>query len=106
MIPEITPQELADRLKSETPPLLIDVRQPNEFRFCRIEGAQLKPLGDIEDWAEELDKEADIVLQCHTGARSGQATAYLKSLGFKRVANLRGGIEAWSRQVDPNVPRY
>lgn len=106
MLPEISAKDLADKLKSPNPPLLIDVREPNEFRFCRIEGAQLKPLGDIEDWAEELDKDVEIVLQCHTGARSGHATMYLKQLGFKRVANLRGGIEAWSSQVDPNVPRY
>ncbi len=106
MVPEITAQALAEKLKSEQPPLLVDVREPHEFRFCRIEGAQLKPLGDIEDWAKELDQEAEIVLQCHTGMRSAHATAYLKSLGFKRVANLRGGIEAWSVTVDPEVPLY
>jgi len=106
MIPEITAQDLAEKLKSPSPPLLIDVREPREFRFCRIEGAALKPLGEIERWAQELDPNTEIVLQCHTGVRSGQATAYLKSLGFQQVANLRGGIDAWSVLVDQDVPRY
>ncbi len=106
MVPEINPKELAEKLKGPNPPLVIDVREPNEHRFCRIEGAQLKSLGDIMDWAQELDKEAEIVLQCHSGMRSGQATAYLRSLGFQHVANLRGGIDAWSVMVDPDVPRY
>ena len=106
MVPEITPQTLKEKLQAEKPPLIIDVREPHEYRFCHIEGAQLKPLGDIEDWAQELDPEAEIVLQCHTGVRSAHATAYLKSLGFKQVTNLRGGIDAWSVAVDPEVPRY
>lgn len=106
MVPEINPVALAEKLAGSSPPLLIDVREPNEYRFCHIEGAQLKPLGDIEDWARELDKETEIVLQCHSGMRSGQATAYLRRLGFKHVANLRGGIDAWSVMVDPDVPRY
>ena len=106
MVPEITPKALDEKLKSDTPPLVIDVREPHEYRFCHIEGALLKPLGDIEDWAQELDKEAEIVVQCHSGMRSAHATAYLKHLGFKRVANLRGGIDAWSVLVDPQVPRY
>jgi adenylyltransferase/sulfurtransferase len=106
MLPEITVKNLAEKLKGPNPPVLIDVREPHEHRFCRIEGAQLKPLGEIEAWAESLDPEAEIVLQCHTGVRSAHATLYLKQLGFKRVANLRGGIEAWSTEVDPDVPRY
>ena len=106
MLPEITVKNLAEKLKGPNPPVLIDVREPHEHRFCRIEGAQLMPLGEIEAWAERLDPEAEIVLQCHTGVRSAHATLYLKQLGFKRVANLRGGIEAWSTEVDPDVPRY
>jgi rhodanese-related sulfurtransferase len=106
MVPEISPRELAEKLAAESPPHIIDVREPHEFRYCRIAGADLKPLGEIYTWARDLDPEAEIVLQCHTGVRSAQATAYLRSLGFKRVFNLRGGIDAWSAQVDPTVPRY
>ena len=106
MIPEINAPELAKRLALPNPPIVIDVREPNEYHYCRIEGAQLKPLGAIMQWASELDREAEYVLQCHSGFRSGQATGYLQSVGFKRVFNLRGGIDAWSTLVDPNVPRY
>jgi rhodanese-related sulfurtransferase len=106
MVPEITPVQLAERLAGEQPPLLIDVREPDEYEYCRIEAAQLKPLGDIAHWAAELDRDAEIVCQCHTGYRSGQAAQYLTRLGFKHVYNLRGGIDAWSVQVDPTVARY
>jgi rhodanese-related sulfurtransferase len=106
MVPEIHPLELSQRLAQPNPPAIIDVREPDEFQYAHIEGALLKPLGDMEQWARELDHEAEYVLQCHSGGRSGQATAYLQSLGFKRVFNLRGGIDAWSRLVDPSIPRY
>ena len=106
MIPEITVRELADKLKSSTPPLVIDVREPFEYEIAHIAGAQLKPLGEIMAWASEFDKEAEIVLQCHTGSRSMYAAQFLQRLGFKHVTNLKGGIEAWSVQVDPSVPRY
>lgn len=106
MIPEINAVELAQRLAQPSPPTLIDVREADEYAYCRIEGAQLKPLGEIEQWSGELDREAEYVLQCHSGGRSGHATGYLQHLGFKHVFNLRGGIDAWSRLVDPNIPRY
>ena len=106
MISELTSLELAEKLKGSAPPLLIDVREPHEHRYCRIEGAQLRPLGRIMTWARDLDPEAEIVLQCHTGYRSYQAAQYLQRLGFKRLFNLEGGIDAWSEEVDPSVPRY
>jgi rhodanese-related sulfurtransferase len=106
MVPEISVQELAEKLRGATPPLVIDVREPHEYAYCRINGAVLKPLGQIATWARDLDPQAEIVLQCHTGVRSWQAAAYLQRLGFQHVTNLTGGIEAWSLHVDPNVPRY
>jgi rhodanese-related sulfurtransferase len=106
MLPEITPRELDAKLKGPNPPLLIDVRDADEFAFNRIEGAQHKPLAQIAAWAKELDPEAEIVLHCHVGARSGQATLYLQRLGFKHVYNLKGGIDAWSLQIDPDIERY
>lgn len=106
MIPEVTPQQLAEKLKGPNPPLLIDVREPHEHAHCHIEGAQLKPLGGIMLWIRELDPEAEIVFQCHTGVRSAQAAGYARSLGFKHVFNLKGGIDAWSVMIDPEVPRY
>ncbi|MCC7361695.1 MAG: hypothetical protein IT317_19580 [Anaerolineales bacterium] len=106
MLPQISVHELAARLTGPNPPLLIDVRDADEFAFCRIAGAQHKPLMLIAVWAKELDPQAEIVLQCHVGVRSAQAARYLHRLGFLRVYNLRGGIDAWALQVDPNLKRY
>jgi rhodanese-related sulfurtransferase len=106
MLPEISARDLAEKLKGPNPPVVVDVREPHEFAYCRLPGAQLKPLGQIATWAAELDPEAEIVLLCHSGARSAHATLYLRRLGFKNTHNLRGGIDAWSLQVDPSVPRY
>ncbi len=106
MPPEVTVAELAEKLKSANPPLLIDVRQANEFAYCRIPGAELRPLGEIQTWSRDLDPEAEIVLQCHTGIRSAQAANYLARLGFKHVYNLEGGIDAWAAEIDPDMPRY
>jgi rhodanese-related sulfurtransferase len=106
MLPEITVRQLEDKLNSDQPPLLIDVRDADEFAFCRIEGAQHKPLAQIAQWAQELDRDAEIVLQCHVGGRSAQATQYLQRLGFTHVYNLKGGIDAWALQIDPDVERY
>lgn len=106
MIPEITARGLADRLRGPNPPRLIDVREPNEWQLCRIPGAELRPMSQILDWLAELDPAAETVLQCHTGVRSWQVAHYLQALGFTNVINLRGGIEAWSLEVDPSVPRY
>ncbi len=103
---EMTVQELADRIKAGTAPIIIDVREPDEYAHARIEGAVLKPLGGIYQWSQELDKEQEYVLQCHTGARSFQAAYLLERMGFKKVANLVGGIDDWSRRIDSNVPRY
>ena len=99
-------KELADRIKAGNAPLIIDVREPNEYAYARIPGAVLKPLGDFREWAQELDKDREYVLQCHTGSRSWQAAYLLERMGFTQVYNLSGGIEAWSMHVDPSVPRY
>lgn len=106
MFPEITSRQLAEKLKSPHPPLVIDVREPYEFAYCHIVGAQLKPLGQIAFWAKTLDSEAELVLYCHVGERSALATAYLQKQGFQRALNLAGGIDAWAAEVEPDMPRY
>lgn len=103
---EINVKQLAEQIKDGTVPTLIDVREPNEFAFARIPGAVLKPLGEFREWAQELDKNQAYVLYCHTGSRSWQATYLLERMGFTKVINLSGGIEAWSLHVDPSTPRY
>ena len=85
---------------------LIDVREPSEHRTCRIEGAELKPLGQIAQWMAELKPTEEVVLHCHHGGRSERACAFLAQQGFTNVKNLVGGIDAWSVKVDPSVPRY
>ncbi len=106
MVEDITPQQLVEKLKGPNPPLVIDVREPYEHTFCRIAGAQLRPLGQIAFWAKTLDPEVEMVLYCHVGERSTWATAYLQNLGFKRALNLAGGIDAWATEVEPGMPRY
>jgi len=88
--------------------LLLDVREPAEWAKARIEGAQLVPLGQLEARLAELSdwKDGRIVAHCHLGGRSARACEILTRAGFTNVANLVGGIDAWSLTVDPNVPRY
>jgi adenylyltransferase/sulfurtransferase len=86
---------------------LIDVREPSEYGVARIEGAELRPLGQIMTWAQSLpDKGEEIVVHCHHGMRSDRACQYLAAQGFNNVKNLIGGIDEWSLKVDPSVPRY
>ncbi len=103
---EITVEELSKRMKSGTAPTLIDVRERFEYDFAHIEGAVLKPLPDLMEWAGELNKDQEYIMQCHTGSRSAYATMALTQMGFKQVKNLVGGIAEWSAQIDPNVPQY
>ncbi len=103
---EITPRELADRIAGGTRPVLIDVREPREWELARIEGARLIPLGTLEAAMGSLDRTADIVVYCKSGARSAKAVEQLRAAGFARVRNLAGGIRRWSDEIDPSVPRY
>jgi len=86
--------------------LLIDVREPHEYKICNIPGAKLIPLGEVPQRLHELDKAADIVVHCKMGGRSARACGILKQAGFTRVRNMKGGILAWSDRVDPSVPKY
>ncbi|MCC2548428.1 rhodanese [Hymenobacter sp. BT175] len=107
MLPELTPEDLHRRLQQGENLQLIDVREPEEFEYCRIEGSRLISLGDIPAHAEELPTDRPVVLICHHGVRSGQALAYLQHRhGFTNLLNLRGGIHAWSVRVDPSVAVY
>jgi rhodanese-related sulfurtransferase len=103
----ITVEELKARRDAGEKFRLIDVREESEYRTAKIEGSELKPLGQIANWANELaDKGEEIVLHCHHGMRSDRACQYLAAQGFTNVKNLIGGIDEWSLKVDPSVPRY
>lgn len=86
--------------------LLIDVREPHEYQIARIPGAKLIPLGELPKHLNELDREAEIVAHCKSGARSQKAVDLMKQNGFKNVRNMIGGITAWSDKVDQTVPKY
>src|SRR5690348_1297170 len=86
--------------------VLIDVREPHEYKICNIPAAKLIPLGEVTQRLHELDKNADIVIHCKSGMRSDKACGILKQAGFPHVRNMKGGILAWSDKVDPSVPKY
>jgi adenylyltransferase/sulfurtransferase len=98
--------ELARRLERNEDLVLIDVREPHEFEIAKIPGAKLIPLNSLPARLAELDSSRDIVLHCHHGQRSMRALEYLHRSGFRKLRNLQGGIDAWSLEVDPTVPRY
>ena len=104
---EITATELKEKLDKGEDVQLIDVRQPDEYEFARIEGAKLIPLGEIVQRMDELDESKETILQCKMGGRSATAIQFLNRAGFKgKMMNLRGGITAWSNEVDPKIPKY
>jgi rhodanese-related sulfurtransferase len=104
---EITAEQVKAKLDSGDTFLLLDVREPWEFETARIEGAKLMPMGDVPTRAQqELDPEGAIVVICHHGVRSMNVTAWLRQQGFEKAQSMRGGIDAWSRSVDPKVPVY
>jgi rhodanese-related sulfurtransferase len=91
---------------SREPPVLLDVREPWEFEKARIEGSQLVPMREVPARVGEIDDGREVVAICHHGGRSMQVALFLEKQGFRRVHNLVGGIDAWSRAVDPSVPTY
>ena len=105
-VPTITAPELKAKMDRKEPFVLVDVREPYEYEICRIPGSKLIPVGELPARLSELDTADEIVLQCKSGARSARALHILQEAGFRKLANLRGGITAWADQVDPAVPKY
>jgi rhodanese-related sulfurtransferase len=104
---EISPTEVKKRLDEDANLQLIDVRQPNEHEFARIKGSKLIPLGEVLSRTKELDSSRDLILYCKMGGRSAQAADALIRSGYQgKVYNMKGGITAWSNEVDPSVPKY
>jgi rhodanese-related sulfurtransferase len=104
----ITASELAGLLKLPDPPRLLDVREREEFEIVALPGARLAPLGQIPALIEQIAdwKDEAVVVYCHHGIRSMHAINFLAHAGFTNLTNLSGGIDAWSREVDPKAPRY
>ncbi len=105
-IPGISAHELKQKMDAREAFDLIDVREPFEYEIARIEGAKLIPLREIAGRADELQREQTIVVHCHSGGRSAEAVRLLQQRGFTNIYNLEGGIDAWSDQIDPSVPKY
>jgi sulfur-carrier protein adenylyltransferase/sulfurtransferase len=104
-VPEITPKELKSRLDKGDELFILDVREPHEYQICNL-GGKLIPLGEISRRAHELDSSREIVVHCRSGKRSAEAAEFLRGAGFRKLLNLKGGILAWSDEVDPSVPKY
>jgi len=105
---EIGVAEYAVLRSQANAPILLDVREPDEYATAKIEGSILLPLGEITSRVQQVlpDKSVHIVVQCHHGMRSARAAEYLKTIGYSQVQNLTGGIAAWSAEIDPAVPKY
>ena len=106
---EISPREVADLQRSGKPILLIDVREPNEWAISRIEGASLVPMNTVPANLQSLEGQADssdLIVYCHHGVRSLQVVAWLREKGIENCLSMSGGLDRWSLEIDPNVPRY
>jgi len=103
---DLEARQLAERLRRGEPLLLLDVREPHELQISHLEGAVNIPLGELAGRLSELDSTSEIVLFCKVGSRSRRALELLSSAGFRRLKHLKGGINAWAREVDPRLPVY
>jgi sulfur-carrier protein adenylyltransferase/sulfurtransferase len=104
-VPEIQVEELKRRLDAGEDLLLVDVREPHEYRICNL-GGVLIPLSELPRRVHELDSSREMVVHCRTGPRSAKAVAFLRQAGFRKASNLAGGVRAWAERVDPRMPRY
>jgi rhodanese-related sulfurtransferase len=103
---EISAFEAANLQAHSNQTVLLDVREDSELEICRIEGALHIPMGQIPNRFESLPKDKKIIIFCHHGMRSMQVLQYLENKGFSQLSNLAGGIDAWSLEVNADIPRY
>jgi rhodanese-related sulfurtransferase len=104
---QLSVRELAARLAAPgEPPVLLDVREPWEVALCALPGVTVIPMGQVPTRLDELDPQRETVVICHHGVRSQRVAHFLESRGFTNLHNLRGGIDAWAREIDPAMPTY
>jgi len=104
---EISVSELRDRLEAGLPgAVLIDVREPREWDIARLPQARLIPRGELPRRLGELNQADEILVHCRSGIRSAEAVRYLREMGFRKAKNVKGGILAWAREIDPSLPTY
>jgi len=106
MIEQLSVRDLKKKLDAKENLVLVDVRQANELDICKIQESIHIPLHELNTRFAELDKNAEIVMQCHHGGRSQRAAEFLVGQGYKNVSNLAGGIEDWASHIDPEMAHY
>jgi rhodanese-related sulfurtransferase len=106
MVSQISPRQLKERIESDDRPTVLDVRESWELEIARLPDTVHIPMGELARRAAELDTQHEVIVICRSGGRSLHAAEFLARRGFARVANLDGGILAWSRDVDPGIPLY
>jgi adenylyltransferase/sulfurtransferase len=105
-LPEIDVHQLKDRLAKGTPFVLLDVREPAEIEVACLPGSVKIPLGELPTRISELDPSAETIIHCKAGGRSAKALQLLLDSGFTKACHVQGGINAWSKEIDPSVPLY
>lgn len=106
MIRQLTPAQLKERLARGPAPVILDVREPWEVAVCALPGARHVPMREIPAHTDDLPRDTDVVVVCHHGVRSQYVASFLERLGFERLYNLAGGIDAWARDVEPTMAKY
>jgi rhodanese-related sulfurtransferase len=102
---DLTPEKLKKYLETNQP-LLLDVREQWEWDKCHLDNARLLPMGQIMANIDSLDKSAEMVIICHHGIRSMQVARYFESIGFNKIINLKGGLDAWAKSIDSSMTQY
>jgi rhodanese-related sulfurtransferase len=103
---DLSPVEVKEILKNKNGTRLIDVREEWEYKIAHLENSELMPLSNFMHHIESLKEDNELIIYCHRGVRSANVCMFLAGKGFRNLINLRGGIEAWSNEVDKTVPRY
>jgi rhodanese-related sulfurtransferase len=103
---DLTPKAFVSRRDAGETWQLIDVREHWEVALASVDGATVMPMSELHRRVGELEKSVPVAVLCHSGIRSAQVAGWLRQLGFAEVANVIGGIDAWSTTVDPRIPRY
>ncbi len=106
MYEDLTPEEFVQRRADNELWLLLDVREPWELEIARVEGTLDIPMSEIPERLNEIDRDRPVAVMCHGGVRSARVATYLTQQGLQQVANIAGGIDAWSTNVDESIPRY
>ena len=104
-VPQITVHELKQRMEAGEEICLIDVREPHEYQIANL-GGKLIPLNEVPMRLHEIDRDREVIVHCRMGGRSQRVAEFLQQQGYSRVANLAGGILAWSHEIDPALPKY